>query len=83
MLSVNGDKCYADKPETVDALKDNIRKSIGEIQQSIMCLKNWTDHVGYCMVRRGSHLNEIIFHYLAEGLYLKKRKFGKIFGMFF
>ena len=36
------DKCYADKPETIDALKDNIR----EIQlvkysctQSIMCLK--------------------------------------------
>ena len=25
-------KCYADKPETIDALKDNIRKAIGEIQ---------------------------------------------------
>ena len=27
-------KCYADKPETIDALKDYIRKTIGE-----MCLK--------------------------------------------
>ena len=27
------DKCYADKPETIDALKDNIREAIGEIQQ--------------------------------------------------
>ena len=33
------DKCYADKPETIDALKDNIREAIGECTQSIMCLK--------------------------------------------
>ena len=35
------DKCYADKPETIDALKDNIREAIDEIQlhTSIMCLK--------------------------------------------
>ena len=26
------DKCYTDKPETIDALKDNIREAIGEIQ---------------------------------------------------
>ena len=33
-------KCYADKPETIDALKDNIREDIGEIQlHTIMCLK--------------------------------------------
>ena len=25
-------KCYSDKPETIDALKDNIREAIGEIQ---------------------------------------------------
>ena len=25
------DKCYSDKPETIDALKDNIREAIGEI----------------------------------------------------
>ena len=26
------DKCYADKPETIDALKDNIHEAIGGIQ---------------------------------------------------
>ena len=26
------DKCNADKPETIDALRDNVRKAIGEIQ---------------------------------------------------
>ena len=26
------DKCYTDKPEAIDALKDNIREAITEIQ---------------------------------------------------
>ena len=26
------DKCYADKPETIDALKANLHEAIGEIQ---------------------------------------------------
>ena len=39
---------YADKPETIDALKDNIRKTIGEIQLHLIdnVLKNWSDRVG-------------------------------------
>ena len=59
------DKCYADKPETIDALKDNIREAIGEIQlhTTANVLKNWTDRVGYYMASGGNHLNEIIFHY--------------------
>ena len=45
------DKCYADKPETIEALKDNIREAIGDIQLHTIdnVLKNWTDRVGYCM----------------------------------
>ena len=59
------EKYYADKPETIHALKDNIRKAIGEIQLHTIdnVLKNWTDRVGYCIAILGSHLNEIIFHY--------------------
>ena len=26
------EKCYIDKPETINALRDNIRRAIGEIQ---------------------------------------------------
>ena len=53
------DKCYVDKLETIDALKDNIREAIYEIQlhKIYNALKNCTDRVGYCMARRGSHLN--------------------------
>ena len=69
------DKCYADKPETIDVLMDNIREAIVEIQLHIVdnVLQNWTDRVGYCMASRGSHLNEIIIHYYAEGLYFQKK----------
>ena len=45
------DKFYGDKPETIDALKYNIRRAIGEIQLHVIdnVLKNLTDHVGHCM----------------------------------
>ena len=59
------DMCYADKPETIDALKDNIREAIEEIQQHTIDngLKNWNYSVCDCMGSRGNYLNEIIFHY--------------------
>ena len=52
-------KCYAEKPETIEALKDNI----GEIHKIDNVLKNWTDCVSYCMASRDSHLYQIIFDY--------------------
>ena len=59
------DKCYADKPETIDAFKDNYREANGAIQLHTIdnVLKNWTDHISYCMASRSSHLNKIIFDY--------------------
>ena len=80
------DKCYADKPATIDALKDNIHEAIGEIQLHTIdnVLKNWTDRVGYCMASRGSHLNEII-PLLTGGIVLsnKKRNLRKYSAVFF
>ena len=54
-----------DKPKTIEALKDNIREVIGEMQMHTIdnVLKNWTHCIGYCMTSRGSHLSEIIFYY--------------------
>ena len=68
--------CYADKTETNNALKDNIRKVICDIQLHTIdnMLKIWTERVGYYMASRGRHLNEIIFHYLPERLYLQIKK---------
>ena len=58
------DKCYADKPETTEALKHNIREVIGKIQLHTIdnMLKNWTDRISYRMASRNSHLNKIVFH---------------------
>ena len=55
----------AQKPETTDTLKDNIRDAIGVIQLHTIdnVLKDCTDRIGYCMASRGSHLKETIFHY--------------------
>ena len=46
------DKCYADRPETIDALKDNICEAIGEIQLHTIdnVLKNWTDRIMYTYI---------------------------------
>ena len=42
------EECYADMPETIDALKDNISEAIGETQLHTIdnVLKNLTDRVG-------------------------------------
>ena len=57
------DKCYADKPETIGALKNNIRDAIGEIHLHTIdnVFKNWNDRVGYCMASRGSHVKDCTF----------------------
>ena len=49
------EKCYADKPKTIDALKENIREAIGEIQLHTIdsVLKNWSNRVDYSMASRG------------------------------
>ena len=43
LLGAVKDKCYADKPDTIDTLPDNIREAIAEIQLHTIdnVLKNW------------------------------------------
>ena len=56
------DKCYADKLETINALKDNVREAIDEIQLYTIdnVLRNWTDRLLHGQPRQPF---EIIFHY--------------------
>ena len=69
------DKCYADKPDTIDALKDNIHEAIGEIQLHTVdnVHKNWTYRVGYCMAN---------YFPLLTGRIVTK-KFEEILSIFF
>ena len=57
-------KCYANHPESIEALKHEIEVAIhgNEVQTIKNVLKNWVDRMGYCKVSRISHLNDVVFH---------------------
>ena len=57
------EKCYADKPQTIEYLKTNICNAISDIQLQTLekLYGNYSNRIEYCEVNRGSHMNEIIF----------------------
>ncbi|GFV24659.1 DUF4817 domain-containing protein [Trichonephila clavipes] len=54
---------YADKPQTLDHLEDNIRRVIADILPQMLekVIENWTSRLEYIRARRGSPMPEIIF----------------------
>ncbi|GFU54502.1 heat shock 70kDa protein 8 [Trichonephila clavipes] len=54
---------YADKPQTLDHLEDNIRRVIADIRSQMLekVIENWTSRLDYIRASRGSHTPEIIF----------------------
>ncbi|GFU77886.1 uncharacterized protein TNCV_1138941 [Trichonephila clavipes] len=48
---------YADKPQTLDHLEDNIRRVIADIrpQKLEKVIENWTSRLDYIQASRGSH----------------------------
>ncbi|GFX38061.1 transposable element Tc3 transposase [Trichonephila clavipes] len=54
---------YADKPQTLDHLEDNIRRVIADIRPQMLenIIENWTPRLDYIRASRGSHMPEIIF----------------------
>ncbi|GFV77514.1 hypothetical protein TNCV_1070431 [Trichonephila clavipes] len=54
---------YADKPQTLDHLEDNIRRVIADIRPEMLekVIENWTSRLDYIRASRGSHMPEIIF----------------------
>ncbi|GFY10934.1 transposable element Tc3 transposase [Trichonephila clavipes] len=54
---------YADKPQTLDHLEDNIRRVIADIRPQILekVIQNWTSRLDYIRASRGSPMPEIIF----------------------
>ncbi|GFT38640.1 putative DD41D transposase [Trichonephila clavipes] len=53
---------YADKPQTLDHLEDNIRRVIANIRPQMLekVIENWTSRLDYIRANRGSHMPEII-----------------------
>ncbi|GFX04944.1 uncharacterized protein TNCV_2249271 [Trichonephila clavipes] len=54
---------YADKPQTLDHLEDNIRRVIADMRPQMLekVIENWTSRLDYIRASRGSHMAEIIF----------------------
>ncbi|GFY35557.1 DDE_3 domain-containing protein [Trichonephila clavipes] len=54
---------YADKPQTLDHLEDNIRRVIADIRRQMLekVIENWTSRLDYIRASRGSPMPEIIF----------------------
>ncbi|GFT12637.1 transposable element Tc3 transposase [Trichonephila clavipes] len=54
---------YADKPQTLDHLEDNIGRVIADIRPQMLekVIENWTSRLDYIRASRGSHMPEIIF----------------------
>ncbi|GFX68541.1 transposable element Tc1 transposase [Trichonephila clavipes] len=59
---------YADKPQTLDHLEDNIRRVIADIRPQMLekVIENWTSRLDYIRASRGSHMPEIIFKMLVD-----------------
>ncbi|GFY30883.1 hypothetical protein TNCV_3120431 [Trichonephila clavipes] len=58
-----GSLVYADKPQTLDHLEDNIRLVIADIRPQMLekVIENWMTKLDYIRASRGSHMPEIIF----------------------
>ncbi|GFV03905.1 hypothetical protein TNCV_113501 [Trichonephila clavipes] len=54
---------YANKPQTLDHLEDNIRLVIADIRPQMLekVIENWTSRLDYIRASGGSHMSEIIF----------------------
>ncbi|GFX29583.1 putative LOC100569746 [Trichonephila clavipes] len=54
---------YADKPQTLDHLENNIRRVIADIRPQMLekVIENWMSRLDYIRVSRGSPMPEIIF----------------------
>ncbi|GFS64532.1 DUF4817 domain-containing protein [Trichonephila clavipes] len=54
---------YADKPQTLDHLEDNIRRVIADLRPQMLekVIENWTSRLDYIRASRGSPMPEIIF----------------------
>ncbi|GFW47822.1 putative LOC100569746 [Trichonephila clavipes] len=71
---------YADKPQTLDHLEDNIRRVISDIRPQMLgkVIENWTSRLDYIRASRGSPMLEIIFKMLSHKIIFRIKKIMSI-----
>ena len=59
------DKVYADAPQSIQQLNENIRAVIDETEPRICenVMENFMKITWSCKRSRGGHMNDIVFHY--------------------
>ncbi|GFW28073.1 hypothetical protein TNCV_769531 [Trichonephila clavipes] len=72
-ITVEPSLIYADKPQTLDHLEDDIRRVIADIRPQMLekVIENGTSRLDYIRASRGSSMPEIIF---KISFFLKERK---------
>ncbi|GFX03977.1 DUF4817 domain-containing protein [Trichonephila clavipes] len=67
---------YADKPQTLDHLEDNIRRVIADIRPQMLekVIENWTSRLDYIRASRGSPMPEIIFQMKCHKIIFRIKK---------
>ncbi|GFY00332.1 putative LOC100569746 [Trichonephila clavipes] len=70
---------YADKPQTLDHLEDNIRRVIADIGPQMLekVIENWTSILDYIRASRGSSMPEIIFKITGLDIIFKLSGLGQ------
>ncbi|GFW72249.1 uncharacterized protein TNCV_702861 [Trichonephila clavipes] len=71
---------YADKPQTLDHLEDNIRRVIADIRLQMLekVIENWTSRLDYIRAYRGHAMPEIIFKMQCHKIIFRIKKIMSI-----
>ncbi|GFU23491.1 DUF4817 domain-containing protein [Trichonephila clavipes] len=71
---------YANTPQTLDHLEDNIRRVIADIRPQMLekVIENWTSRLDYIRASRGSPMPEILFKNVMPQDYVSNKKFMSI-----
>ena len=58
------DKVYINKPQTIEDLKEEIRRNIAEICPQLCqhVMENFIERINMCCHGRGGHLSDVLFH---------------------
>ncbi|GFW50403.1 putative DD41D transposase [Trichonephila clavipes] len=67
---------YANKPQTLDHLEDNIRRVIADLRPQMLekVIENWTSRLDYIRASRGSPMPEIIFKMQCHKIIFRIKK---------
>ncbi|GFT25091.1 hypothetical protein TNCV_179981 [Trichonephila clavipes] len=67
---------YADKPQKLDHLEDNIRRVIADIRPQMLekVIENWTSRLDYIRASRGSPMPEITFKMQCRKIIFRIKK---------